>query len=267
MKKTVVYIAVFLLIFSVIGFNFASVVAESPFVDQAEEVDISILKKLSSIKVKDIEEEIRVAEEELEAQLSQEPDVDPVEDTLKKLKKGKISLRKVFADTCFVGDSLINGLEVYNILNKDMLMTKVSARLTHLEENTKKIVSLNPEVLILHYGVNLLWEDETGTQWFIDDYSELVTKLKKSLPHTRIIISGIFPVDTEVATDKIFTHIPRHNKALKKMCKDLDVEFLDSTEVVKNNKEYYSDDGIHFIASFYSEIWLPFIVENKGITG
>lgn len=267
MKKTVIYAVVMLLVFSVIGFNFTSVVAESPDSTQAQQVDTDILKKLSSIKAKDIEEAIRVAGEELEKQLSQELHQKQVQDTLNNLKSGKISLRKVFADTCFAGDSLIHGLEIYNILNNEKLMTQISARLTHLEENINKIVSVNPKVLILHYGLNMLWADETGTQWFIDDYSELVLKLKKALPHTRIIISGIFPVDTEVATEEIFTHIPRHNEALKKMCEDLGVEFLDSTELVKSSAEYYSTDGIHLIGSFYSEKWLPFIVENKGITG
>ena len=267
MKKTAVYLAVMLLIFSVFALNFTSVVAESPDKTEAAEVDTSILKKLSSVKAKDIEEAIRLAEEELEKKLSQELYQKKIEATLNDIKSGKTSFRKVFADTCFAGDSLINGLEVYNILNNEKLMTQISARLSHLEENMNKIISVNPKVLILHYGLNMLWADETGTQWFIDDYSELVVKLKKSLPHTRIIISGIFPVDTEIATAEIFTHIPRHNKALKKMCEDLEVEFLDSTEIVKSSAEYYSTDGIHLIGSFYSEKWLPFIVENKGITG
>ncbi len=267
MKKTVIYLAVMLLIFSVFWQNFTAVVAESPYQIQEENIDTSILKKLSAVKAKDIEELIRVAEEELERQLSEELQKKQIAETLLNLKNGKISLRKVFADTCFAGDSLINGLEVYNILNKEKLMTQISARLSHLEESINKIVSANPKVLILHYGLNMLWTDETGTQWFIDDYRELVLKLKKALPHTRIIISGIFPVDKEVAQDEIFTHIPRHNEALKKMCADLGVEFLDSTALVNSSKEYYSTDGIHLIGSFYSEKWLPFIVENKGITG
>ena len=190
-----------------------------------------------------------------------------LEEVLSKLKNGKISLRKIFADTCFVGDSLLNGLEVYNILNSDRLITQVSARLDHREDNIKKIKAKNPEVLILHYGLNMLWEDETGTQWFIDDYSELILKLKKALPDTRIIVSSIFPVDEEIVTDELFTHIPRHNTALEKMCKKIGVEFLDSTKLVQSSPEYYSPDGVHFKASFYSEKWLPYIVESKGIIG
>ena len=266
MKKTLIFIFVMLLVFSAFGHNFTAVVADSPYRTHDERADISIFKKLSSFNASDVEKIIREAEIERQKNVSEEKQKKKIEDTLKGIANGKISLRKVFADTMFVGDSLINGLEVYNILNNDLLITEVSARLTHLEENLKKIASANPKVLVLHYGLNMLWTDETGTQWFIDDYSKLVLKLKKALPYTRIIVSSIFPVNEEDADDEIFTHIPRHNKALKKMCEDTGVEFLDSTELIKDCKEYYSPDGIHFVAKFYSEKWLPFIISDKGIT-
>lgn len=267
MKKTVIYLVVVLLFFAAFRQNFNTVVADSSYGEEKEKVNVAILKKLSGYKAKDVEQAIRDAEQELERQLSEERLRKQIEDTLANIKNGKTSLRKVFADTFFAGDSLIHGLEIYNIVNGENLVTQISARLSHLEENIGVIVARNPKVLILHYGLNMLWADETGTQWFIDDYSELVLRLKKDLPDTRIIISGIFPVDEEIAVDDIFTHIPRHNEALKKMCADTGVEFLDSTELVKASSEYYSTDGIHLIGSFYSERWLPFIVENKGITG
>ena len=271
MKKTAAFITVMLLLCCAFGRNFISIQAATPYRIHSEKADISVLEKLSSHKAADIEKKIREAEierkKQQEAYNSEEAKNKRIKETLASLKKGKISLRKVFADTMFVGDSLINGLEVYSILNDDNLITEVSARLTHLEDNLKKIASANPEVLVLHYGLNMLWADETGTQWFIDDYSELVIKLKKALPYTRIIVSSIFPVNDNVVEDEIFTHIPRHNKALKKMCADTGVEFLDSTKLVNSCEKYYSPDGIHFDASFYSEKWLPFIIENKGITG
>lgn len=271
MKKIFVFSAVMLFILFAFAQNLTAVFTGVPLTEGKEKESVEVFQKFSSYKASDVERKIREAEkkrqEEIEKYNSEDALKKRIEETLLNLKKGKISLRKVFSGTCFVGDSLLNGLEVYNILNADKLITQVSARLDHLEDNVKKIVSSNPEVLILHYGLNMLWEDEVGTQWFIDDYSELVLKLKKALPYTRIIISSIFPVNSEVVTDEIFTHITRHNKALKKMCKDIGVEFLDSSGLVEQCREYYGPDGIHFNASFYSEKWLPYIVKNKGITG
>lgn len=266
MKKKLIYVAVMTLIIAVFSENF-SLILSSAQRPATKKINTEVFSIFASHKASDIEKAIREAEKKRKEALSEENWQKQIEETLNQLKNGKISLRKVFAETCFVGDSLLNGLEVYNVLNADRLITQVSARLDHLESNIKKIVGKNPEVLILHYGINMLWDNETGTKWFIEDYTELVVKLKKSLPDTRIIVSGIFPVDSEIATDAIFTHIPRHNEALKKMCADTGVEFLDSTELIEDCTDYYSPDGIHFKASFYSEKWLPYIVESKGIIG
>ena len=271
MKKVIAFFVVMLIVVSVFSQNLESYIANVSPYEGKESENASVLERFSVFKASKVEQKIRQAEEakrrELERLLSEEKKRKLIEQTLADIKSGKTSLRKVFAGTCFVGDSLINGLETFDILNSEKIISRVSARFSHLEDNIKKIVSLNPKVLIIHYGINMLWPDDTGLGWFIDDYTELVNKLKKQLPHTRIIISSIFPVDEEKATDEIFERIPVHNQAIKKMCKTIGVEFLDSTELVLGCKDYYGSDGIHFSAKFYSEKWLPFIVENKGIIG
>lgn len=267
MKKILAFFTVLVIVVFAFAENFAGIFSAVPFPSDKKKPDREIFSLFSAFTAADVEKTIREEEKKRKESIPEDTKKKLIEETLKKLKNGKISLRKVFSSTCFVGDSLLNGLEVYNILSADKLITEVSARLDHLEDNIKKITKTNPEVLVLHYGLNMLWEDETGTQWFIDDYSTLIKKIKKALPYTRIIVSGIFPVDTEIVTDEIFSHIPRHNTALKKMCKDIGVEFLDSTALVEECAEYYGPDGIHFVADFYSEKWLPYIVENKGITG
>ena len=105
-----------------------------------------MLERFSSIKASFVEKKIREAEEErrkeLERLISEENKRKRIQQTLINIKSGKTSLRKVFAGTCFVGDSLINGLDTYNILNADRVISQVSARFSHLEENTKKIIFL-----------------------------------------------------------------------------------------------------------------------------
>ena len=96
---------------------------------------------------------------------------------------------------------------------------------------------------------------------------EIINELKDQLPTTRIIISGIFPVDTsEGYIEEEHAAIPSYNKALEAMCKELKVEYLDSTPVFQTGTNYYEPDGIHTVKAFYDEAWLPFLIENKGIT-
>lgn len=271
MKKAIAFFSVMVIILSLFSKNLISFVDNTSPYEGKEKEYSEILELFSAFRVSKVEKKIREAEEakrkELERLLTEEKKRKRIEQTLADIRSGKLSLRKVFAGTCFVGDSLINGLETFNILNSDNIISQVSARFSHLEDNIGRIVSINPKVLIIHYGINMLWPDDTGLSWFINDYSALVSTLKASLPHTRIIISGIFPVDEEKATDKIFERIPAHNAAIEKMCREIGVEFLDSTELVLGCKDYYGSDGIHFSSGFYSKKWLPFIVENKEILG
>ena len=60
-----------------------------------------------------------------------------INNVLKKLNEGKTTYRKIFKDVYIVGDSLMNGLECYNILNSNRLITQVSASLYHLSGNVK----------------------------------------------------------------------------------------------------------------------------------
>lgn len=272
MKKVIAFFGIMLLVVLMLSQNLVAFFENaSPDYEGKERENTGVLELLSSFKASAVEKKIREAEEarrkEIERRLSEEYKKLRIEETLANIKSGKTSLRKVFANTCFVGDSLINGLEIYNIINPDKIISQVSARFSHLEENLDKIIAINPKNLILHYGINMLWPDDTGLGWFIEDYTELVVRLKKELPHTRIIISGIFPVNEEKASDEIFERIPAHNAAIKKMCKDVGVEYLDSESLVLDSKEYFGSDGIHFSSGFYSQKWLPFIVESKGIIG
>lgn len=265
-KKIIGFTAVMLMIAAVMAMNLYGMKTASPTPGNLPDTQADVLDSFFEFKAADIEKIIRENERIRFSELGGSTRKQ-IEETLTKLSKGEITLRKVFSSTYFVGDSLMNGLEVYNILNPDRLVTQVSASLYHLSDNVNKIISANPEVLILHYGVNMISTEKADRDSFISQYTELVNRLKKALPDCRIIISGLFPVDRTVATEERFGQIFAYNKELLTMCEKLGVEFLDSTEMMQSCKDYYGGDGIHLSAAFYSDKWLPFIVESKGIIG
>lgn len=232
-------------------------IAESSY-ESAEEY----LKALQNVNTADVELIIREQEKKRKDPTGKKQKVEAL---LAKLKSGKITYRKALKDLYIVGDSLMNGLEAYDVLNKNHLVTQVSASLYHLEDNIDKIVEMNPPILLIHYGINMISTSDDLKDSFISMYTKLVKKLKKKLPDTRIIISGIFPVDRKVATAKRFGEIENYNKALKKMSKKLGVEFLDSSPVLKKHKECYGSDGIHLSKEFYEKYWLKFVIKEMEI--
>lgn len=265
MKKIISFILILLLISVYPLYNLACVMtkAENPAAETAD--GLAILGSYSAADVKTVEK--KIAEFRKKKTQRYGASEEEIKAALKNLDTGKTTYRKLFRSTYIMGDSLMNGLEIYNILNPDRLITQVSASFTHFDENYSKIVSVNPKVLILHYGINMIGTNENHRKSFISNYTKRIKKLKKALPDTRIIVSGLFPVDRKVAKAERFKNIGSYNKSLKGMCKDLKVEFLDSSSVLKAHPECYGVDGIHLNKTFYSKYWLRFIVKEKGIVG
>lgn len=190
-----------------------------------------------------------------------------VESILEGLDKGTTTYRKIFKNVCIVGDSLMDGLEAYDILNSNNLITQVSASLYHLSGNVKRIIKMNPPILVLHYGINMISAEKKYLNNYINMYTDIITQLKTALPDTRIIISGIFPVDRDIARAKRFGKIDEYNSNLRAMCQKLDVEYMDSSSVLRAHPECYGSDGIHLSKAFYEKYWLRFIIKEMGIVG
>ena len=265
MKKIVIILVLVAVLSAYPLFNIAGI---SKSTVSSAETDLSegnsVIEKLWNFDVKLAQKNVKTAQEKRE---------DPtgikqkVRDTLKNLDKGKTTYRKVFRNVYIVGDSLMDGLEAYNILNSNHLITQVSASLYHLNDNVKKIIKINPPVLILHYGVNMIATEKKHLNNYISMYTNIIEKLQSSLPDTRIIVSGIFPVDRDIAKAKRFGMIDEYNKNLRAMCKKLDVEYMDSSSVLKAHPECYGSDGIHLSKAFYEKYWLRFIIKEMEIVG
>lgn len=188
-----------------------------------------------------------------------------IETSIQKIDNGELTYREVFKDVYVAGDSLVAGLSAFEIINPNHLMARVSANLSDLQKNLERIKSEKPRILILHYGINGISPNEDVAQKFINWYSQLIQQIQNDSPNTRIIISLIFPVDNSIAKDKRFEYIDHYNELLKQMCKDKNIEYLDSTTLVKNCKQYYKDDGIHFVKGFYVTHWAKHIMSEMEI--
>ncbi len=268
MKKLLIFFSVMLVlsVYPLYNFFSSAKVVEGTQADLKEGTDILSLYSVSDVQTveNDINEFYKKIEQE---KLAQESVSKKVTKTLKKLESGKTTYRKVFKNVYIVGDSLMHGLNEYDILNSNNLITQVSASLYHLSDNMEKIVGLNPPVLILHYGINMIGTKDAHLESYISLYAKLIKELKKNLPETRIVVSGLFPVDRDIAKAERFKNISAYNKALKSMCKKQKVEFLNSSSVLKEHPECYASDGIHLSKSFYEKYWLRFIIEKLEIVG
>ena len=264
--KKIVLIAILIAVLSV--YPLFNIMGISQNAVKIEESDLSkgneVINSLSGYDVKEAQKNVHTAEQIRNDRFG---NYLKVESVLKGLDEGTTTYRKVFRNVCIVGDSLMDGLEAYGILNSNNLITQVSASLYHLSGNVKKIIRMNPPVLILHYGVNMISTEKKHLNNYINMYTDIVRQLRSALPDTRIIISGIFPVDRGIAKAKRFGMIDEYNKNLRAMCEKVDVEYMDSSSVLKAHPECYGRDGIHLSKAFYEKYWLRFIIKEMGIVG
>ncbi len=263
LKKAIILLIVCVLLVSYPVSNFYAVISEN-YKEQADTAEgISYIEKMDKADVAKAEELVKEAEEI--RNYIPKSSSERVAEILYKLDKGKTTYKKVFKDVYFMGDSLINGLESYEILNEKKIYSKVSASLYHLKDNYKKVIKKEPKVIVLHYGLNALGYTEEALDGYVKMYSKYIKKMKKKLPETRIIVSSIFPVDRKVAKDKLFGRIKAYNKAMKKMCKELEVDYLNNNPLFKEIDYCYGRDGIHLPEFFYRDYWLKYLIEEMEI--
>ena len=149
----------------------------------------------------------------------------------------------------------MHGLYTFGLLDSSSMITMVSASLFHLQENIDRIISNNPDRLVLHYGINMLVNTDRQFNWFIEMYEELLTKLISELPDTEIYVSGIFNVSDAKAQS--YPGIDRFNEGLIDLCERLEVHYIDNSSCLPGDGSYYGTDGIHLSKAFYYDVWLP----------
>lgn len=264
MKKLVASLVVLILIILCPTVNFISLKSKKTSLDEDTSAGVSVLDSYAAVSVEKVDKAISAAQEKREEIVQEEAIQGLIQSQIKLIEKGSLSYRKVFSNVYFAGDSLMEGLEAYSILNSNHIFAKVSASLSHLESVMSKIISVRPQVLILHYGLNMIGDQQYHVDSFISQYTTDIKKLQKNLPDTRIIVSLLFPVDTSVATANRFKYVSRYNNRLIEMSKELGVEYLDSSSVFVGH-DFYGADGIHLSYSFYNEYWLKFIMKEKEI--
>ncbi|MBQ3136884.1 MAG: hypothetical protein IJB74_05300 [Clostridia bacterium] len=261
MKKVIILLLVCVLLAVYPISNFSIIINENYTVGTDTADGMAYIEKMENNDINQAEKIVRQAEEI--RNYIPESKSERVAKILYRLDKGKTTYKKVLKNVYFMGDSLINGLESYGILNEKRIYSKVSASLYHLEDNYKKVIKKEPEVIVLHYGLNALGYTQEALDGYIAMYSKCIKKIKKKLPETRIIVSSIFPVDRKVAKDKLFKRIKPYNKAMKNMCKKLKVEYLDNDPLFKEIDYCYGRDGIHLPESFYRDHWLKYLIKEK----
>ena len=173
------------------------------------------------------------------------------------------SCKEKFASSVVMGDSITEGFSEYDVLNASSVVSKIGVHLNELDEQVQQVKELDPQVIFLAYGMNDVISTAGDTAQFLEEYETLVDQLREEVPNAHIYVNSIFPVtDSAVKKEPELAQISEYNTALKGMCDEMQVGFIDNTELVED--QYYEEDGVHFKAEFYP-IWAERMAEVAAL--
>ena len=173
------------------------------------------------------------------------------------------SYKEKFASSVVMGDSITEGFSEYDVLNASSVVSKIGVHLNELDEQVQQVKELDPQVIFLAYGMNDVISTAGDTDQFLEEYETLVDQLREEVPNAHIYVNSIFPVtDSAVKKEPELAQISEYNTALKGMCDEMQVGFIDNTELVED--QYYEEDGVHFRSDFFP-IWTERMAEVAAL--
>ena len=145
------------------------------------------------------------------------------------------SYKEKFASSVVMGDSITEGFSEYDVLNASSVVSKIGVHLNELDEQVQQVKELDPQVIFLAYGMNDVISTAGDTDQFLEEYETLVDQLREEVPNAHIYVNSIFPVtDSAVKKEPELAQISEYNTALKGMCDEMQVGFIDNTELVED---------------------------------
>lgn len=179
-----------------------------------------------------------------------------------------------FSDAAFVGDSLTQGLQLYDILDTNVVANKgVNLQTVYQEDKIrvaegytsvlKELERIQPSKIYVLLGANDIgWRDEAA---FRELYAQLVDSIQEQHPTAILYLQSMFPVtaaysdtDNGITNDKLQTY----NQEILSVAEEKGAYYLDVASVLRGEDgalpDEVSPDGMHLNAPYY-QLWFDYL--------
>jgi lysophospholipase L1-like esterase len=161
----------------------------------------------------------------------------------------------------FVGDSITVGCEWSEFLQTDALNKGIGGdTVTGVINRLDGIVKENPREIYIMIGINDLFNN-TPVPQIADNYSILLQKLTNQLPHAKIYVQSVLPIDNDIYGSVYVTNndnVVLLNGEIEKLSQKYNVNYIDIYKfMIDDNgklKIGISVDGVHLNGKGYL-IW------------
>lgn len=167
---------------------------------------------------------------------------------------GNMDVFGLFQDYVFFGDSRVVGFADYGLLDSSRIFAYAGDDVRYIEGYLDRLKNLMPSNVYLSYGINDMGMDLQNRFGYGNIYKEWVEKILEIVPDANIYVCSIIPCSPEtIASSPAWADYPIYNEELKKMCEETGWTYIDCTSIADDgNADIYSDEGVHFVESFYT---------------
>lgn len=226
--------------------------------------NVKRLQEMEKADTKDIENTLQ-EQETTEAPAATTASTEQTTDTQNMQVYSTAELRQHYQGAVIMGDSITNSIYEYEILGRDVVVSKIGLCVAQADDEVNTAIELNPRKIIMCFGANDLETYESKADQFIAAYTKQIKKLQKALPDTQIFINGILPIkESRIERTPALGYYPEYNEKLKTMCKDLGLTYIDSSSIITNDPSLYEPDGEHLVYDFYGK-WLTYMAIKAGL--
>lgn len=170
-----------------------------------------------------------------------------------------------FKDCMVIGDSLTEGLTVYQWLSSTQVISSIGGSIVYGEDEFTKVANNSLEVAFFAYGMNDMGNYSGDADAFIERYKELLGIVRTKSPDTEIYVCSIStPTADAIKKNSSFGHYKEFNEAIEKMCEDEGYTFIDISNILVENPDLYAGDGIHANTNYYP-VWMDMMIEAANL--
>lgn len=176
-----------------------------------------------------------------------------------------------FANSAILGNSLVNGLQMYSELkslhyfsaNSVSVVSATNTKDTQLSDGSKgtlveALCQGQYDRIYLALGINEIY---FNVDRFIELYGGMVDTIRAAQPHGEIYILSLLPVTKQKSDShatRNMTRIKRYNEALHTLAVEKECYYMDLCSAFQGEDGYlpadWSSDGVHPYRKYYS-IW------------
>lgn len=173
----------------------------------------------------------------------------------------------------FIGDSITRQVDWAEIFNNNKIVNRSigGTSFTQMNKVVDIILEPNPRKIFVMLGINSL-KNNMSSQDFIDNYTQLLEKIKTNSPNTQVYIQSVLPINQKIGKvvlgEKMLNtdndEIKEVNFQLQQLAKKFNYTFINLyTLFIKNGSlpKIYSFDGLHLSGDGYL-LWKEAIQEH-----